>query len=129
MGENTDAEVVERSNNKIKNYFVKHWKGELSLAKSFWVNVILLHLFFTSIQVYLRLISEKNTETQSVQIYFATLILFIIKLCFAPWQIWGAWLSADNYSGPKIWPLLAKLVLFLSALNVLRALTNLLQFF
>jgi len=76
-------------------YIIKHWRGELPLAVSFWIN-----LFF--INICLRFIESWLVESNAIQspvlgsqisLSFVFLALFIVY----PWQIIGTWRSANRH--------------------------------
>ena len=76
------------------NYFVRHWRGELSLAVSYWVNGVLASLAAFSVAYALAsLIFQMHTD-YSPAIYWISvwLAIFLITL----WQVVGIWRSANN---------------------------------
>ncbi len=104
---NPIAKATEESVNKkghSVNYIRKHWRGELSLAVSFWINlfllniaVILLIVFFSSSGII-----ENPVIAARVVIIFSAFALLIIY----PWQIIGLWRSCNNHiekSGKRFW--------------------------
>ena len=75
------------------NYFLRHWRGELSLGKSFWLNYIIAnYLYFLS------------ARALTVHFHFLKWPLIVILLwvvfsvIFRVWQLVGAWRSSRNYS-------------------------------
>jgi len=101
------------------DYIKKHWKGDLSLAKSFWINLVLIYV----LQTFLWKLLEHGTYTiyppfesgiYLVAIIFSTLILF-------PWQIVGVWRSCNRYvenKGVRAWSLLAKITVIFGILVI-----------
>tara|TARA_B100000787_G_scaffold95350_1_gene70376 strand:+ start:87 stop:377 length:291 start_codon:yes stop_codon:yes gene_type:complete len=85
----------------------KFLEGELSLPLSFWVFGFTGTLLMTYIGM------------------FYTQDLVIHKLISLPWHIFifvGVWRSSNNYKGPKIFSILAKIMLIfwsLSFVNIL----------
>ena len=87
------------------NYIQKHWRGELSLTVSFWINNFLLNVALTllsSLFLYSGTIENPVTYARVVIIFFAFAFLIIY-----PWQVIGLWRSCNNHiekSGKRFWP-------------------------
>ena len=76
-----------------RNYFAAHWRGQLPLAQSFWLNaflpLLLLSLaFFAAVQGLL------PVGAQSAAPLLAALAVLLL-----PWQFIGAWRAAERRSG------------------------------
>jgi len=86
------SHVVKPENN---SFFAKHWRGELPLAISYWVNVFLLNIVSLSAIFGLGAISDKIQNAY----YLLALMVFayVSVLLIAVWQIVGAWRSATNH--------------------------------
>ncbi len=90
------------------NYFVKHWRGELSLGISYWVNCFLVSIVKIILIVF----------TSNFPLPYRTLYLAIALLAFLPIDIWmlvGLWRSSNRHEargGSPIWAAFAKLVIF-----------------
>lgn len=85
-----------------QGYFARHWRGEQSLAQSYWVNSVL-----GSIAVRL-IVALADTSSELVIV-----LLFGLApaLLFPVWQMVGVWRSASRTSastGRWLWPVLAK---------------------
>ncbi|WP_409523689.1 hypothetical protein [Nitrincola sp. MINF-07-Sa-05] len=71
------------------NYIKRHWRGELSLAISFWVNVVLLNVIIKSFEAWFthtQPIDHPQVAAQFTIIYIAVGLLIIY-----PWQLVGLW--------------------------------------
>ncbi len=91
------------------NYFTRHWRGELSLGVSFWVNGILGTLLLRAVAKQL----EGEIDSINLQFYALLSLLFvIIALSATAWQNVGIWQSASNHAG-SIWALLAKVTVLI----------------
>lgn len=102
------------------NYFARHWRGELSLAKSYWVNGVLIGLVVGVAVVALGFAVNRRGEAQPV-VWMATLITtWVIVALFSMWQTVGVWRSASNYKagGKSFWGGLAKTVTVIGVLNL-----------
>ena len=94
------------------NYFDRHWRGELSLGVSFWVNGVLVTLLFV--------IAEKSLaareDSMSIRLYAAlALASFGLALLITTWQYAGIWRAASNDG--SIWAVLAKVGVRISAVG------------
>jgi hypothetical protein len=95
----------------VTEYIKAHWRGDLSLARSYWVNGFLLGL---GLQVGAILL-QGPLSRQSVS-DGAALALTLIALiaAVAVWQLVGIWRSASNASlktGHSFWPRVAKVLI------------------
>ena len=86
------------------SYIRKHWRGELSLGVSFWVNLVLLNVGIKLLVLlfpYSRII-ENPVSTARLVIIFGAFAFLIV----CPWQIIGLWRSCNNHiekSGRRFW--------------------------
>ncbi|RZJ10265.1 MAG: hypothetical protein EOP39_09135 [Rubrivivax sp.] len=101
-------------------YLTRHWRGELSLVRSYWVNNMLLA---TPLAFGLTgLMSWISVKGDSLQVSAIVLLLglpLLMGLDF--WCIVGAWRAAGNYlreQGSKLWGWLARVTLALGALQL-----------
>ena len=94
-------------------YVAAHWRGEKSLARSYWINGVLLAValrFVFLAQAPLQ--QESRLETQ-----LATgLVLLAIFASITVWQYVGIWRSATNTSR-VLWPAAAKLMVILGVIT------------
>lgn len=101
------------------NYLVRHWRGDLSLALSYWVNLVLLA---AAIRIFFAAAGETNLfATMS---YYATAVLITALVSASAlvvvWQIVGTWRSSDRHTsrgGRKVWAVTAKIMLILGVLR------------
>lgn len=79
------------------NYFKRHWRGELPLALSFWVNLFLLNLLIQFIIAWYDDACPITNPVISarVAIIFNALRFFVVY----PWQFVGTWRSCTNHIG------------------------------
>ncbi|HET9274326.1 MAG TPA: hypothetical protein VFO09_08675, partial [Methyloceanibacter sp.] len=91
-------------------YIRAHWHGELSLAQSYWLNVICLDLVLDRGMTLL----ERPIERQGIEkgAVIGLSLLVLLAVIWA-WQSVGVWRSATNTStrtGRAFWPRVAKVV-------------------
>lgn len=102
--------------NSNTNYFLRHWRGDLPLAQSYWINVVV-----TNVIVRLALYLFATYVADSVP----ALVLLVAILSFWPgflllvlWQIVGVARAANRYaqqSSASANPILARIALFVLA--------------
>ncbi|MBW7989022.1 MAG: hypothetical protein FVQ84_03245 [Planctomycetes bacterium] len=98
----------EPANKKIRsvNYIRKHWRGEFSLAVSFWINLVLLN--------FLKVLFEKLFSYNEIienPVIVARVVIIYAVFCYIvvyPWQIVGLWRSCNHHiekCGKRFWAL------------------------
>ncbi len=92
-------QIIKNSNIQAKtkdsqSYFIKHWRGQLSLSVSYWVNNVLLNLFFLLITTIAIDYIDFTTGTifAPVSIIFVWILAFLLTV----WSLVGLWRSADK---------------------------------
>lgn len=103
------------------SYIGRHWRGEQSLAQSFWLNHLLLSLpLGFALSGLMTWISLKGEALQAGSI--AMLIGWPIALAFSAWAIVGTWRAASAYrrmEGSLLWASLARLSLIGATVQLL----------
>jgi hypothetical protein len=91
------------------SYFARHWRGELSLPKSYWINGIIIGLVCCVILSGALVgfaAAAVNAITTLPALFFVLALLLNIAIVI--WVIVGIWRSAGRYVGPKFWAILAR---------------------
>jgi hypothetical protein len=103
-----------------RNYFVRHWLGELSLPKSYWVNGLVGGFLVGVAVAALNAAVHSRSEAQPVLWLAALIATWVVVSLFTMWQAVGVWRSATNYKagGKYFWGGLAKTVTVLGVLNL-----------
>jgi hypothetical protein len=114
---------------RCKIYVVQHWRGELSIAKTFWINWVLLGFV-------IRLVSDiqdhlvQSTSKGSFSTYPG--LLFNLGLSFSLaavsiWQLVGMWRAATRHwsAGQGLWSGLPRKLCILGAMSASLAITTL----
>ena len=117
---NETSESVERSTSKKMGYIRKHWRGEFSLAVSFWINVFLFNCMISLFLAFLFWNEPiKNPVTYArVVISFLVFVLAIVY----PWQIIGLWRSCNRHietSSKRFWARTAQVLVVLGFISTL----------
>jgi len=102
------------------NYFARHWRGELSLPKSYWLNGLVGGFLVGVAVVGISLAVHNRGEAQPVMWMVSLIATWVIVALFSMWQSVGVWRSATYYKrgGGRFWGGLAKTVTALGVLNV-----------
>lgn len=100
------------------SYIFRHWRGELSLPVSYWVNGFLVTAAFVTVMA---IVPWDNFVSKSPKLYSTAIIaLWILLAITTIWQLVGIWHSADNYlrqGKSKLWGNLAKIAVVLGLIR------------
>lgn len=105
---------------KRPNYFVRHWRGDLSLGVSYWVNLVLVSLFLTLLGLAVSggiILLAIPLPLIDAWIFFGLAFGIVISV----WQFVGVWRSASNHvsrGGTRAWATVAKVMLVLGLLRL-----------
>ena len=81
----------------IEKFITDHWKGKLSLARSFWfVGIIIAFIFLLPL-----FYAEANVENLSIGAVYFFLAYFLFYFIMAIWINVGIWRSASFYLKKK----------------------------
>jgi hypothetical protein len=98
------------------NYFVRHWRGDLSLTASFWFNGCIGYVLITVINTLILAGSGIGEKFRPGVVLAAAAATWLVTVAAVAWLVTGAWRSATRYGkgkGGLNWAALAKLVLVL----------------
>ena len=103
---------------KKGNYLLRHWRGELSLPISYWLNGFLANivaiLFLLGIG---GLLSFTNNAYAPLVYWLSAIFFILIVVC---WQTVGIWRSSDRYiieKGQHFWASAAKLMVVIGVFS------------
>jgi len=97
--------------------FAKHWRGDYSLPRSYWVNGALIFglginmLFLIAVSVAMALLQK-----QPALMVIVCLGEMLLVLGAYIWALVGTWRAAGKYKGPRIWAILARIGLLMGVL-------------
>src|SRR5262249_10361794 len=103
-----------------RNYFVRHWRGDLSLPVSYWLNGLLTNLFVVALILLFGVLIKKAGN--SGLIAFLMIIFLVVVLALITWQCGGTWRSASRRGG--FWAGAAKLAIVLGILRAVYDIGN-----
>ena len=99
------------------NYIKKHWRGELTITLSLWVNTILLGAILAFAETFLVNFYIVSNPQVSAKIF---IISFTLRLLVVyTWQIVGVWRSCNIYSMDVRKVPLGRIVQFILVLGVI----------
>jgi hypothetical protein len=97
------------------SYIVRHWRGELPLPVSYWINSTLLSI---GVLALLTGAPWREYVDQSPRLYSAAIAgIWSLLAVITIWQIVGTWRAANAYaeaSRRRLWEVLAKIALIIS---------------
>ncbi|MDH3445423.1 MAG: GYF domain-containing protein, partial [Deltaproteobacteria bacterium] len=107
------------------SYCGRHWRGELSLPRSFWINGHVTSLTLVALVVAM---SSTGIVDRAPRWFSAGGVAFWLLLALmTPWQLVGVWRSAGNYLArgqSKGWGRLAQAIVILSFFASIFSLAN-----
>jgi hypothetical protein len=104
---------------KRANYFVRHWRGDLSLGITYWVNGFLGLLAVTCLIVALAALSG---YVSLKWVAITTILSYALAMSFSVWQSVGIWRSAGKHvarGGTFGWAMAARAIVLLGVWNSL----------
>jgi hypothetical protein len=111
-------DVPDTAEQPSRNYFVRHWLGELSLPKSYWINMVLavIAICFSAFALQAAL---QNSGVQRGPVALSAWILFgFLVLVIVAWQLVGTWRSAAQHQergGSAFWARAAQAMVVVGA--------------
>jgi hypothetical protein len=106
-----------------RNYLMRHWRGELSLPVSYWLNGILGGIVLSVVVFAIGLMTHRDGEARPLAWFLSLGLIWLLCILMTVWQTVGVWRSASRYQQqPKyFWGGLAK---GLSVLGIVQLAAN-----
>jgi len=82
---------------KRRNYFARHWRGELSLPVSYWINGILAGIAAALVVEVINTSVDFKDDFQPGLALAAEILIWTTTSLIAIWRLVGVWRSATNY--------------------------------
>lgn len=120
----TQEAVVAEVPPKRANYFIRHWRGDLSLGVSYWANGMLgtfLVLFAANMLV------EMRDSVGLKWLAVSSLVLYALALLVSVWQAVGVWRSAGKHTsrgGSSGWATAARIAVGFGVLSTVGVFIN-----
>jgi hypothetical protein len=111
MPEPSYAQQASRS----RNYIARHWRGELSLPVSYWLNGILVAVAVGATVGVLAYAINRQSDAQPMLWLFSLIATWMSAALLTIWQAVGVWRSATRYrqGGKRFWGAAAKALVLL----------------
>jgi hypothetical protein len=108
---------------RSRNYIARHWRGELSLPVSYWLNGILGAVIVGATVGALAYATNRQGDAQPLVWLLSSIATWILAALLTLWQAVGVWRSATRYrrGGKRFWGGAAKT---LALLGVVQLATN-----
>lgn len=122
QGLNTPLEEKKLSS----GYLVRHWRGELSLPVSYWINGNIL-VGIMSVALLATVNGMENGNYSLRAISFASLGILLFSIMAWLWSIVGIWRSADHHvarGGMSAWATMAKFMVVVGIIAMAGKLTT-----
>ena len=107
------------SQNKSKHFIKRHWRGEYSLSRSYWIHGVLVTVILTLL---LTLLGESlDYTTHPWLLVYHLFGVWLFSYIVAIWQLVGTWRSAGNariLEPHSQWPNIAQFLLFMAAISL-----------
>jgi hypothetical protein len=109
-----------RQASRSRNYVARHWRGELSLPVSYWLNGILGGVMVGATTGVLGFAINRQGDAQPILWLFSLTVTWVLAALLTIWQAVGAWRSATGYrqSGKRFWGGAAKTLTLLGVVQL-----------
>jgi len=102
---------------KKNNYFIRLWRGQISLPMTYWVWGVFLTFVVTLISgVLFGIMSQNQSLTSNIMI----LSLGAIVLLYSFFILVSIWRSASNHDGSRIWANIAKIIVVINSFLIMQ---------
>ncbi len=101
------------------SYFLRHWRGDLSLPVSYWVNGSITSMLLGAVGLALPFIVDFSAAPRFWSA--AMIAVWLLALLTITWQVVGVWRSAGKHAsrgGAKTWALAARAAIVLGAMQL-----------
>jgi hypothetical protein len=105
---------------RSRNYFARHWRGELSLPVSYWLNGILGALMVGVTVAVLAYTINRQGAAQPLLWLVSLIVTWLSAALLTVWLTVGVWRSATRYrqGGKRFWGAAAKALVLLGVVEV-----------
>jgi hypothetical protein len=102
-----------------QNYLARHWRGELSLPVSYWLNGVLGGIAIGVLIAAFGIVIARQDDAKPMLWLAALVAIWLCVLVFTAWQAVGVWRSATRYKrgGRSFWGGAAKTMVVIGAVQ------------
>ena len=93
------------------NLVIDLWRGDISLAKTYWLFGVVVGICFAITFAFIEFQSSGLSEGFGPVVIIGLILFYFIYAIFINIAIWR---SASKYQGPKRWAILAKIMVIIS---------------
>jgi len=114
-----------RQNTAFFGYIAKHWRGQLSLPVSFWLNSLLASLIAFLIVAAIN--ASIAGSLDPVLVLLAIVSMYCILMTITVWQVTGTWRAAENYkkrTGRWGWTVAAQIAVIVVVFQLVKPFTD-----
>ena len=104
-----------------RNFFARHWRGDYSLARSYWLHTALMQFGVVALSAGITHALAHNAPARAAS--SALLVIYAMGVALWIWAVVGTWRSAARTQASNrragtssVWPLVAKVMIALGAL-------------
>jgi hypothetical protein len=107
-----------------QNVIARHWRGELSLARSYWINHLVLGIGVGVALVALGSAINHRAVEQPIRWLISLTLTWSVTILFSIWAAIGVWRAATAYrrAGKRFWGAAAKTTMVLGVLHLVYSL-------
>jgi hypothetical protein len=99
-----------------RNFVARHWRGDLSLPMSFWINGVLFGLVWRLVPYSLTFLATNYRPPWTI---FGLIFFAIAGAVLTLWTVVGIWRSSESYDGRAVLSVLARVGAVLMAIVTL----------
>ena len=118
-----------RERTPSRNFFARHWRGDYSLARSYWLHTALMQFGVVALSAGVTHALAHNAPARAASA--ALLVIYVMGLALWIWAVVGTWRSADREQArnriagmSNLWPLIAKVMIVVGAVGTSSRLIN-----
>jgi len=103
-----------------QNFIARHWRGELSLPRAFWINYMLLGIAVGLVVGALAVAINLHGVDQPVRWLISLSLTWTAITLFTTWAAIGVWRAATAYrrAGKRFWGVAAKVTIALGMIHL-----------
>lgn len=119
-GGSKQTRITQGGDPALRSYFARHWRGDLSLPTSFWVNGVLVAIVFAELVFAVPWISFVGSAPKLCS--WTIIVLWVLLGVITVWQFVGIWRACANQAqqgGSTFWRTTARIVIVLALLKSL----------
>ena len=108
------------------NYLGRHWRGHLSLERTYWVNGVMTNIIVMVLGLLLMALERSGQSLRLIS--FGFIIYFALFLIIRGWAMVGIWRSAGQHSargGSSGWAVVARVMVAIGVLSTVAQAPNL----